>query len=114
MCESNALLLINADLPNTERLVNAKTFEYMAARRPIFAVAPKGEIWNLLARLPGSLLSRPSDVTEIAAKLETAIERWQSGTVFDTADWQLQDFERRNLAGRLAGFLDELLHVKAR
>ncbi len=113
MCRSDALLLINADLPNTERLVNAKTFEYMAARRPIFAVAPEGELWNLLARLPGTLLSRPGDVNEIAVKLETAIGRWQSGKVFDTANWQLQDFERRNLAGRLAGFLDELSQSRA-
>lgn len=111
MCTSDALLLINADLPNTERLINAKSFEYMAARRPIFVVAPAGELWRLLGDLPGTLLARPSDVNSIAANLETAIERWQQGLVYKAGDWDLAQFERRHLAGRLAGLLEGLTPI---
>ena len=113
MCQSDALLLINADLPNAERLINAKTFEYMAACRPIFVVAPHGDLWLLLDTMPGTLLARPGDVTEIAANLKTAIRRWQQGTVYAAADWNLSKFERRFLAGQLAGLLDGLVAVKA-
>lgn len=113
MCASDALLLINADLPNTERLVNAKTFEYMAARRPIFGVAPEGEIWSLLREMPGTLLSRPSDGAAIAANLKASIESWQRGVTYAASDWNLTAFERRNLAAKLASLLDELAVVRA-
>jgi Glycosyl transferase 4-like domain len=113
MCQSDALLLINADMPNTERIINAKSFEYMAARRPIFLVAPHGDLWRLVASLPGTLMARPGDVTEIAANLQNAIKRWQQGTLYDAADWDLSMFERRSLAGRLAGLLDNLVATKA-
>ena len=114
MCQSDALLLINADLPNTDRLINAKTFEYMAARKPIFVVGPEGELWRLLGQLPGTLLARPRDTEALAANLETAILRWQGGVTFDTQEWDLTGYERRPLAGRLAGFLDTLAETGAR
>jgi glycosyltransferase involved in cell wall biosynthesis len=114
MCQSDALLLINADLPNTDRLINAKTFEYMAARRPIFVVGPEGELWRLLSALPGTLLARPGDTDALVANLETAIRRWQDGATFDMKEWDITSFERRRLAGRLAGFLDTLATTGAR
>lgn len=114
MCQSDAALLINADLPNTKRLVNAKTFEYMAARRPIFVVAPDGDLWRLLGDLPGTLMAAPGDTDRIAANLETAIERWQKGATYAGSDWDISKFERRDLTGRLAGLLDELVTARAR
>lgn len=114
MCHADQLLLINADMPNTERLINAKTFEYLAARRPIFLVAPKGELWRLLDEMPGTLMARPGDVPTIAANLESAIQSWRSGKTYDAARWDLSAFERRNLAGRLAHHLDRLAAKKVR
>ncbi|HPG88390.1 MAG TPA: hypothetical protein PLD46_01965 [Hyphomicrobium sp.] len=115
MCQSDALLLINAELPNAERLINAKSFEYMAARRPIFVVAPKGDLWQLLDGIPGTLTARPGDTQQIAANLATAMTRWQEAqarTNTDSSnDWDLSKFERRHLAGRLAGMLDKLVHA---
>lgn len=108
MCRSDALLLINADLPNTQRLINAKTFEYMAARRPIFVTAPHGELWRLLRELPGTMLARPGDVDVIAANLESSIGDWRRGTVYDPGEWDLANYDRRHLAGRLASHLDPL------
>lgn len=114
MCGSDALLLINADMNSTERLINAKAFEYMAARRPVFVVAPEGELWRILGDLPGTLLARPGDQAQISAHIETALGRWRDGVTFDTRSWNLQSFERRNLTGRLAGLLDEITTTAAR
>ena len=108
MCQSDALLLINADLPNANRLINAKTFEYMAARRPIFVVAPEGDLWNVLSDIPNTALARPSDIAKIAANLETAITRWRNNGTPDS-DWDVSQYERRDLTGRLAGMLDTLV-----
>lgn len=113
MCQSDALLLINADLPNAERLINAKSFEYIGTRKPIFVVAPPGDLWRLLEGLPGALMARPRDVTEITANLVTAIGRWQQGVVNAESGREISKFERRYLAGCLAGLLDGLATVKA-
>ena len=113
MCQADAQLLINADMPDTDRLINAKAFEYMAARRPIFVIAPEGEMWRLLADMPGTLSARPGDVESISANLQTAIMRWQDGTVDYQSRWNLAEFERRNLTGRLAAHLDELVSNRA-
>lgn len=108
MCESDALLLLNADLPDTHRIVNAKTFEYMAARRPIFVVAPEGDLWDLVRDLPGTTLCRPGDAAATAEGLSTAIGDWQDGTVYDPRLWRLGPYERRQLAGKLAVILDQI------
>lgn len=114
MCQSDALLLINADLPNANRLVNAKTFEYMAARQPIFVVAPRGDLWSVVADIPNTSLAEPGDTTKIASNLEAAISRWQSGGTSGARDWDLSKFERRHLAGRLADMLDGLVQSKVK
>lgn len=112
MCDSDALLLVNADLPNTERIINAKSFEYMAARRPVFVVAPRGDLWDLLGGLPGTILCEPKDTAGIADGLAAAIARWQHGVSYDAEAWDLARFERRTLAGRLAGLLDETVTAR--
>ncbi len=111
MCGSDALLLINAEMPTTERLINAKAFEYMAARRPILVVASPGELRRLLGDLPGTLFAHPGDPAEVSAQIETALVRWREGAAFDVASWELTGFERRNLAGRFAKMLDSIAIV---
>jgi glycosyltransferase involved in cell wall biosynthesis len=106
MRDADALLLVNADLPHTQRIVNAKTFEYMAARRPIFAVAPPGDLWDVVRGLPGAVLCRPGQPAEIARALAHEIERHRCGIHHDDAVWDIARFERRQLAGELADLLD--------
>jgi len=38
MMTSDALLLLLSDVPHADRVISSKVFEYMAARRPVFAV----------------------------------------------------------------------------
>ncbi len=108
MCDADALLLINADLPNTSRIVNAKTFEYMAARRPIFVVAPKGDMWDVVRDLPGTILCEPKERERMAECLAVTIERWRSNIKNDPNDWDVARFERRHQAGELAQLLSDL------
>lgn len=113
MCQSDALLLINADLPDTERLINAKTFEYMATRRPIVLVAPRGELWRMLAELPDTSAALPGDVAAISENIKAAILRWQSGETGRVEPSDLAKYERCNLAGELAGHLDALVGARS-
>jgi glycosyltransferase involved in cell wall biosynthesis len=111
MCDSDALLLINADLPNTQRIVNAKTFEYMAARRPIFVVAPRGDLWDVVRDLPGTVLCEPRDRVRIAQCLATELKRQPRDASRGQANWDLSRFERKHLAGELGGILNEMTNA---
>jgi len=108
MRASDSLLMLNTDLPETKRIINAKTFEYMAAKRPVFVVAPKGDVWDILRDLPGTVLCAPSDVMGITEKLSLKIERHRCGVHHDDAHWEISRFERRNLAGQLADLLNSM------
>jgi glycosyltransferase involved in cell wall biosynthesis len=109
MQSADMLLMINSDLPKTQRIINAKTFEYMAARRPMMVVAPPGDVWDVVRDLPGTLLCPPGNIHGIADALAMAIERYRCGQDDHDAVWEIQRFERRNLTGQLAGLLDRVI-----
>ena len=109
MRASDALLMLNTDLPETKRIINAKTFEYMAAKRPVFVVAPEGDVWDILRDLPGTVLCAPSAVDTISERLGLEIERHRCGVHYHDAHWNIARFERRHLAGELANVLDAML-----
>ena len=109
MRASDALLMLNTDLPETRRIINAKTFEYMASKRPVFVVAPDGDVWDILRNLPGTVLCVPSDVNGITGKLSLAIEQHRCGVTHDDDHWEIGGFERRQLAGQLADLLSAMV-----
>jgi glycosyltransferase involved in cell wall biosynthesis len=110
MQSADSLLMLNSDLPQTQRIINAKTFEYMAARRPMFVVAPPGDVWNIVQDLPGTVLCPPGDVGQIAEKLLMQLEMFRcQGDWTAGAYWNIARFERRHLAGELADLLNRVL-----
>jgi hypothetical protein len=114
MSTSDGLLLINADLPETNRIINAKTFEYMAAKRPMFVVAPRGDLTDIVAPLPGTALCDPARPEQIAERLALVLEQHRLGVTTEGAHWDIARFERRHQAGQLADLLDSLLPTAAR
>ena len=52
MRSADGLCLLLSDLPEAGRVVPAKMFEYLAVRRPIFAIVPPGEVSSLLQDCP--------------------------------------------------------------
>lgn len=108
MRSADSLLMLNSDLPQAQRIINAKTFEYMAARRPMFVVAPQGDVWNVVRALPGTVLCPPGDVSSIAESLASVLEQHRCGVTFDQAQWNISQFERRHLTSQLAELLNEV------
>lgn len=109
MRDADALLMLNADLPQTHRIINAKTFEYIAARRPMFVIAPKGDVWDVVSEIPETVLCRPADIGGITHALATTLEKHRCGIRPDVDGWDVSQFDRRHLAGELAVLLDELV-----
>lgn len=113
MRSADGLLLLNADRPDTHRIINAKTFEYMASRRPMFVIAPPGDLWDVVRNLPGTVLVPPGDPGRIAEQLALVLERHRCGLRWDDAVWDVARFERRTQAGELASLLEQLVSADA-
>lgn len=113
MRAADALLLLNADYPETHRIINAKTFEYMAARRLMFVIAPEGDIHDVVRDLPGSVLGNPRDPGQIAEQLALQLEQHRCGVSCEGTAWDISRFERRQLAGELGDQLDRLAGARA-
>ncbi|MEO1996051.1 MAG: glycosyltransferase, partial [Planctomycetaceae bacterium] len=108
MRSSHLLCLLLADAKGAGRVVPAKVFEYMACRKRILAIAPPGEVSDILTEYPAVDLHVPTDVRGIANSIVQAIELLQVGTVVDAATANLDAFDRRRQAGQLAQVLDDL------
>lgn len=109
---ADLLFLPMHDLPAGRRatIVPGKTYEYLAARRPILAAVPDGDARDLLAHTPTATLCRPADVDAIAAAIRAGIERKERGAPLpDPPRRLLEQFERSRLSGRLAAVFDGVL-----
>jgi hypothetical protein len=88
-------------------LIPYKTFEYLAAERPILAAVPEGDVRDLLAPLEHAAVVGPSDVAAMTRELRAAIARGPVDAVAQGVDDPgLAWLERRRLVGRLAGVVD--------
>jgi glycosyltransferase involved in cell wall biosynthesis len=103
---ADGLCVLLADLPGAGRVVPAKLFEYMAARRPILAVAPPGEQWDLLEDYPAAHRFVPRDVPGISSWLAQEIRRPRTAAPASLQGWDCTRYDRRHQAGQLAAILD--------
>ena len=85
--------------------VPGKTYEYLAARRPILAALPAGDARDMLVEAGNAHLCAPDDVEAIAAALEGQL-RNTSAVPAAAPDTLLDRFERRRLTAALASVLD--------
>jgi glycosyltransferase involved in cell wall biosynthesis len=105
---SDALCLLLSDVPGAERVVPAKLFEYMAARRPLVAIAPPGEARDLLEAHPASYGCEPSEPSAIAASIARVVEAKRAGHSVDWQAWNPERFSRARLTAQLAETLKTL------
>jgi len=109
---ADLLFLPLHDLPQGRRatIIPGKTYEYLAARRPILAAVPDGDARDLLARAPTATLCRPADVDGIAAAILRELGRRDRGEpVPALPPWLLEPFERTRLTARLVTVFDGAL-----
>jgi glycosyltransferase involved in cell wall biosynthesis len=110
MQSSDGLCLLLADLPDAGRVVPGKVFEYMAVRKPIFAITPPGEVADLLRGSPLAYVYSPSDIEGLARRLGDEIERKWLGVPLPIGIQEANQFERRQLTAQLADLFDAVTH----
>ena len=112
MRSADLLFLPMHDLPPGPRagLVPYKTYEYLAAERPILAAVPDGDARDMLSGVSHATLCRPSDVEALAAAIGEAVARGRVDRVRDGIDSPvLAPYERRAAVAEIAGVLDSVL-----
>ncbi|MCH8912784.1 MAG: glycosyltransferase, partial [Planctomycetes bacterium] len=109
---ADVLLLPLHGLPpgQRSRIVPGKTYEYLAARRPILACLPEGDARELIERSGNGWCADPCDEAAIADALASLYEEWERGDLdrLQIPSW-LRNYERRQLTARLAEAFDEIV-----
>jgi hypothetical protein len=110
MRSADLLFLPMQDLPRGVRagLIPYKTYEYLAAGRPILAAVPDGDVRDMLAPLPQATLVRPADVAAMTAALRARVAVAPEP---DTAPPAA--YERVRAVERIAAILDGVLGRRA-
>jgi glycosyltransferase involved in cell wall biosynthesis len=95
-------------------LVPAKTYEYLAARRPILAAVPPGDARDLLVEAGNARLVAPTDDAAMAELIAADIRRWRAGTPPDEPDPDVVSrYTHRAVATRLAGVFANVLAARS-
>lgn len=114
MRAADMVCLLLADAPGAERVVPAKLFEYLAAGRPLLAIAPRGEVHDLVAGYPHSTAALPDDVEGMVCAIARAMEHRGPRPRCVASSWTATPFSRIRQAGQLAALLDDLIATPAR
>jgi glycosyltransferase involved in cell wall biosynthesis len=109
MRSAGLLFLPMHDLPPGARagLIPYKTYEYLAAARPILAAVPEGDVRDMLAARENTTIVRPSDVDGIAAAVRFWHEAAAAAPGGRVPDAEApDDYDRVRSVARIAEVLD--------
>jgi glycosyltransferase involved in cell wall biosynthesis len=103
------------NLPEGKRagLVPCKTYEYLAAERPILAAVPDGDARDLLQRFRRADVVRPDDAAGMARAIRERTRNPYRGCGEDgIASALLGPYERQRLTENIAAVLDEVMGAR--
>ena len=111
--ESDVLFLPLHELnePGDPLIVPGKTYEYLAARKPILACVPQGDARDILIQSGLSFVCGPSNITQIAETLLCLLEQHNSGKGISVSpnDVFIERYERFQLTSNLADVFESVM-----
>jgi glycosyltransferase involved in cell wall biosynthesis len=109
---ADLLFLPMHDLPLEHRstIVPGKTYEYLAAGRPILAAVPNGDARDILAEAGGAFLCQPSDEEAMAEIVSNRLDAFIAGKAEPAPNREVVErFEYGRLASEMAAFFGEIV-----
>jgi len=100
------LLLLHDPEGDGATYVRGKLYEYIGSGRPVLGIVPDGANRAFLRRYGRALLAYPNDTEGIKAAIARALRG--EGVPPVEPGFDAGEYDRRRLAGRLAGLLDEV------
>ncbi len=108
---ADVLLLIIPSGPGSEAILTTKLFEYLAAQKPILAIAPAGDAARLIERARAGVIVPPEDEHELDRQLTCFYQSWERGLPGLAPNLAVcQEYDRRALTKILVEKLNELLN----
>jgi glycosyltransferase involved in cell wall biosynthesis len=117
MKNADLLFLPMQNLPPGVRatIVPGKTYEYLAAGRPILAAVPAGDARDILGEAGNAVLVDPDDIEGMASGIEGQLERHSNGLAPASPDpTVVSRYEYGNLAAELASVFEAVLTKRTR
>jgi glycosyltransferase involved in cell wall biosynthesis len=107
--QSDVLLLVLSRGEKSRGWIPSKFFQYLGTGNPVLALAPAGEVREILAETGGGICVEPDDVAGASRAIETLYDAWANGTSIARPDPSATAaYERRNLTAKLARALDSM------
>ena len=109
MCDSDVLLILLGGGKMKDTEVPGKIFEYMAAGKPILAIARPGDVTSILEKSNVALVADPDNTSEIREALLKLLRQWQQGVLHREPNYEyINRFSRKELTSKLSNMLDGL------
>lgn len=106
ICDADILLLVPGPGKGT---TPGKIYEYMAAKKPILALADEGRVRDLIISSGIGLVVPPDDINEIMFSIESLYNTViTTGYSYPDISEFLRIYDRRNIAGQVAEILNSL------
>ena len=108
LCQADCLLLFLGFDRACSGVIPAKLFEYLAAEVPILALAPDGAATDIISGYrAGYAISEP-DNNAMKGLIDKLYREWSGKKTISRGFRYIEEIDRINLTGRLAGLLDQL------
>lgn len=99
---ADACLLVLEHGPGADIMVSQKVFEYLATRRPIFALVPVGAAAELLAETGGAAIATTQQPARVGPELAAFFAQVEAGTLPPARESVLARFDRREQTAAIA------------
>ncbi|HET6348991.1 MAG TPA: glycosyltransferase [Candidatus Krumholzibacteria bacterium] len=107
--QADTLLLVLSRGEKSRGWIPSKFFQYLGTGNPILALAPEGEVRDILQQTGSGMCVAPDDVDAASRALETLYDHWRNGTsIAHRNAAAVAEYERRNLTAKLARTLDSM------
>lgn len=99
------------ELKNSDAIVPAKLFYYLAAKKPIIGFVKNGAAKMLLENYEASFISSPNDIKEIKSTIFKVFEKYQSNSLPIVSEQSIEKFRKDILMESLLKILQSQVRI---